>query len=207
MKTKATIIASLTLMLNIVWGAFGQEGMTVVPEIFLRGYDPVTVFFPEESKPKADAPADDPGKLLQIEPDHPGEYRWLDAKTLQFLPTVRWPALRRFTITVNGVPHTLVTLMAAPKSISPSGGSKELEPIQEIQLSFADRLNVDELSAMLRFEVRPTPGLEATGDGKVLSPVQLTDRDFTVKEIERTSIRDAVQYQITFDAPIPYGRV
>ena len=207
MKTKATIIASLTLMLNIAWSAFGQEGMTVVPEIFLRGYDPVTVFFPEESKPKADAPADDPGKLLQIEPDHPGEYRWLDAKTLQFLPTVRWPALRRFTITVNGVPHTLVTLMAAPKSISPSGGSKELEPIQEIQLSFADRLNVDELSAMLRFEVRPTLGLEATGDGKVPSSVQLTDRDFTVKEIERTSIRDAVQYQITFDAPIPYGRV
>ena len=97
--------------------------------------------------------------------------------------------------------------MAAPKSISPSGGSQELEPIQEIQLSFADRLNVDELSAMLRFEVRPTPGLEATGDGKVPSSVQLTDRDFTVKEIERTSIRDAVQYQITFDAPIPYGRV
>ena len=207
MKAKATILISLTFILNIAWSAFGQEGATVVPEIFLRSYDPVTVFFPEESKPKADAPADDPGKLLQIEPDHPGEYRWLDAKTLQFLPTVRWSALRRFTITVNGVAHTLVTLMAAPKSISPSGGSQELEPIQEIQLSFADRLNVDELSAMLRFEVRPTPGLEATGDGKVPSSVQLTDRDFTVKEIERTSIRDAVQYQITFDAPIPYGRV
>ena len=207
MKTKATIIASLILMLNIVWGAFGQEGVTVVPEIFLRSYDPVTVFFPEESRPKADEPADAPGELLQIEPDHPGEYRWLDAKILQFLPTVRWPALRRFTITINGAPHTLVTLMAAPKSISPSGGSRELEPIQEIQLSFADRLNVDELSAMLRFEVRPTPGLEATGDGKVPASVQLTDRDFTVKEIERESIRDVVQYQITFDNPIPYGRM
>ena len=207
MKTKATILVSVTLMLNIVWGAFGQGGATVVPEIFLRSYDPVTVFFPEDSGPKASGPADDPGALLQIEPNHPGEYRWLDAKTLQFLPTVRWPALRRFTITVNGVAHTLVTLMAAPKSISPSGGSRELEPIQEIQLSFADSLNVDELSAMLRFEVRPTPGLEATGDGTVTASVQLTDRDFTVKEIERTSIRDAVQYQITFDNPIPYGRL
>ena len=207
MKTKATIVASLALMLNIVWGALGQEGVTVVPEIFLRSYDPVTVFFPKESRPSAAEPADDPGKLLQIEPDHPGEYQWLDAKTLQFLPTVRWPALRRFTISVNGVPHPLVTLMAAPKSISPSSGSRELEPIQEIQLSFADRLNLDELSAMLRFEVRPTPGLEATGDLSVPPLVELTDRDFTVKEIERVSIQDAVQYQITFDDPIPYGRL
>jgi len=207
MKTKATIIASVTLLLNIVWGAFGQEGVTVVPEIFLRSYDPVTVFFPEESRPNADEPADAPGELLQIEPDHPGEYQWLDAKTLQFLPTIRWPAMRRFTITVSGVPHTLVTLMAAPKNISPSAGSEELEPIQEIQLSFADRMNLDELSAMLRFEVRPTPGLAATGDGTVPALVELTDRDFTVKEIERTSIRDAVQYQITFDDPIPYGRI
>ena len=207
MKTKATIIASVTLLLNIVWGAFGQEGVTVVPEIFLRGYDPVTVFFSEETKPRADEAADNPGELFQIEPDHPGEYQWLDAKTLQFLPTIRWPALRRFAITVNGVSHTLVTLMAAPKSISPSGGSQELEPIQEIQLSFADRLNLDELSAMLRFEVRPTPGLETTSNGTVPVLVELTDRDFTVKEIERASIRDAVQYQITFDDPIPYGRI
>ena len=207
MKTKAPIIASVTLLLNIVWGAFGQEGATVVPEIFLRGYDPVTVFFREETKPNTDEQADDPGELFQIEPDHPGEYQWLDAKTLQFLPTVRWSALRRFTISVNGVPHPLVTLMAAPKSISPSSGSQELEPIQEIQLSFADRLNVDELSAMLRFEVRPTPGLEATGDGTVPVLVKLTDRDFILKEIERASIRDAVQYQITFDDPIPYGRI
>ena len=207
MKTKATIITSIVLILTISWSALGQEGVTVVPEIFLRSYDPVTVFFPEEIRPNADEPADNPGELLQIKPDQPGEYRWLDAKTLQFLPTVRWPALRRYTISVNGVPHTLVTLMAAPESISPSGGSRELEPIQEIQLSFADRMNVDELSAMLRFEVRPTPGLEATRDGTVPALVRLTDRDFTVKEIERRSIRDAVQYQITFDDPIPYGRI
>ena len=207
MKTKATIIASLILMLNVVWGALGQEGVTVVPEIFLRSYDPVTVFFPEEARTSADEPADDPGELFQIEPDHPGEYQWLDAKTLQFFPTVRWPAMRRFTITVNGVAHPLVTLMAAPKSVSPSGGSRELEPIREIQLSFADRLNVDELSAMLGFDVRPTPGLAATNDGTVPPLVRLTDRDFTVKEIERTSIQDVVQYQITFDDPIPYGRI
>ena len=207
MKTKATIIASLALMLNVVWGAFGQQSVTVVPEIFLRGYDPVTVFYPETVGPNDGEPADDPGELLQIDPEHPGEYRWLDGKTLQFLPTVRWPALRRFTLTANGVAHTLVTLMAAPKSISPSSGSRELEPIQEILLSFADRLNVEELSAMLRFEVRQAPGLTATDDTKMPASVQLTRAAFTVKEIERRSIRDAVQYQITFDNPIPYGRL
>ena len=207
MKTKATILVTLTLMLSIAWGAFGQGGITVVPEIFLRSYDPVTVFFPQSVGPTAGGPADDPGALLQIEPDHPGEYRWLDAKTLQFLPTVPWSPLRRFTITVNGVERTLVTLMAAPKSISPTAGSRELEPIQEIQLSFADRIDVEELSAMLRFEVRPTPGLAPTRAGAASTPIKLTSRNFTVKEIERTSIRDPVQYQITFDTPIPYSRV
>ena len=207
MKMKATIIASLALMLNVVWGAFGQQGATIVPEIFLRGYDPVTVFFPEIVGPNTAEPADDPGVLLQIAPEHPGEYRWLDSKTLQFLPTVRWPALRRFTITANGLTHTLVTLMAAPKSISPSDGSRELEPIQEILLSFADQLNVDDLSAMLRFEVRQPPGPASIDDGKMPVSMQLTRADFTVKEIERGSIRDAVQYQITFDNPIPYGRL
>ena len=207
MKTKITIITSMIFMLSIAWGALGQEGVTVVPEIFLRSYDPVTIFFPEESRLSTDELADDPGELLQIEPDHPGEYRWLDAKTLQFLPTIRWPALRRFTISVNGVAHPLVTLMAAPKSIAPSSGSQELEPIQEIKLSFPDRLNIDELSTMLRFEVRPTPGLEATDNGTVPALVRLTNRDFSVKEIERVSIRDAVQYQITFDDPISYGRI
>ena len=208
MKTKATIIASLTLiMLNVVWGAFGQEGVTVVPEIFLRGYDPITVFLSETVAQNAGEPVDNPGELLQIVPEHPGEYRWLDGKTLQFLPTVRWPPLRRFTLTASGITHTLVTLMAAPTDISPASGSRELEPIQEILLSFADPINVDALSAMLRFEVRQVPGDAANDVSKVVGSLRLTRADFTVKEIERKTIRDAVQYQITFDTPIPYGRV
>ena len=85
MKTKATIIASLTLiMLNVVWGAFGQEGVTVVPEIFLRGYDPITVFFPDTVAQHAEGRSDHPSELLEIMPEHPGEYRWLDGKN----PTV-----------------------------------------------------------------------------------------------------------------------
>lgn len=208
MKTKAKIIASLTLiMLNVVWGAFGQEGVTVVPEIFLRGYDPITVFLPETVAQNAGEPVDDPGELLQIVPKHPGEYRWLDSKTLQFLPTVRWPPLRRFTLTISGVTHTLVTLMAAPTNISPSSGSRELEPIQEILLSFADSIDVDVLSAMLHFEVRQVPGHGLSNASKVPVSVHMTRADFSVKEIERKTIRDAVQYQITFNTPIPYGRV
>ncbi len=207
MKTQRTILIGFILILNMVWRGFGQGQTTVVPEVFLRSYDPVTVFFAEDRGPEAGGPADNPGAMLQLEPNHPGEYRWLDARTLQFLPTVPWSPLRRFTIAVNGVERTLVTLMAAPESISPSGGSRELEPIQEIQLSFAESLDVEELGAMLRFEVRPAPGLEATSDGEVPTSVQLTNRDFTIKEIERTSIRDAVRYQVTFDKPIPYGRL
>ena len=92
MKAKATILISLTFILNIAWSAFGQEGATVVPEIFLRSYDPVTVFFPEESKPKADAPADDPGKLLQIERIIPASIGgWMPKPYSSFRPCVGPP--------------------------------------------------------------------------------------------------------------------
>ena len=201
MRKKATRLLGFTLMMSIAFVAFGQGETTVVPEIFLRGYDPITVFFPQNTGPMNGGPADDPGNLLKIKPDHPGEYRWLDAKTLQFLPTIPWPALKRFTIMVKGRAHRLITLMTTPKSISPTSGSRDLEPIQEMRLSFADRLGVEELGDMLSFEVKPAPGV---GVGESL---WLTNRDFNLKEIERSSIQDAVQYQLTFDKPIPYGKV
>ena len=53
---------------------------------------------------------------------------------------------------------------------------------------------------MLSFEVKPAPGV---GVGESL---WLTNRDFNLKEIERSSIQDAVQYQLTFDKPIAYGK-
>ncbi len=89
MERKVTILAVFLLMMSTTLIALGQgtpkplfdsSGTTVVPEIFLRGYDPITVFFSENTGPKGGGPMDEPGDLLQINPDHPGEYRWLDKK-------------------------------------------------------------------------------------------------------------------------------
>jgi len=62
----------------------GKSKITVVPETILRGYDPVTVFFPSPEGPLNGGPLDKPDKFLKIYPEHPGEYKWLDDKTLQF---------------------------------------------------------------------------------------------------------------------------
>ncbi|MCP5047230.1 MAG: hypothetical protein GY940_08665, partial [bacterium] len=61
-----------------------KKKITVVPDVMLRGYDPITVFFPTPRGPANGGPLDIPGKLLNLTPSHPGQYRWLDAKTLQF---------------------------------------------------------------------------------------------------------------------------
>lgn len=179
----------------------GKSKITVVPEIILRGYDPVTVFFPSSQGPSNGGSLDKPDKFLKIYPEHPGEYKWLDGKTLQFSPTIAWPALQQFTITVKGHKFKLVTLMAPPTRISPSNGTENLEPVKEITLRFANRIGVEKLSMMLCFEIKPIPGMEK-GAG-----FWLTNKDFVVKEIERSTIKKAVQYQVTLHKPIPYGSI
>ena len=71
MRKKATRLLGFALMMSIAFVAFGQGETTVVPEIFLRGYDPITVFFPQNTGPMNGGPADDPGNLLKIKPDIP----------------------------------------------------------------------------------------------------------------------------------------
>ena len=97
MKKLAVII--LVLCLSSVALAqpdhlLGKEATTVVPERFLRGYDPVTVFF--QTPPLGDdkhGPEDHPEVLakqqvFQMMPEHPGELIWIDAQTLQFIPAI-----------------------------------------------------------------------------------------------------------------------
>ena len=179
----------------------GKNHITVVPETLLRGYDPITVFFPSSEGPLNGGPLDKPDKFLKIYPKHPGEYKWLDNKTLQFSPTIAWPALQQFTITVKGYKFKLVTLMAPPTRISPSNRTENLEPVKEITLTFANRIGVKRLSMMLCFEIRPIPGMER-GVGS-----WLTNKDFVIKEIERSTIKKAVKYQVTLHKPIPYGSI
>ena len=65
---------------------------TVIPERFLRRWDPVTIFFPSDRGPAKGGPEDHPGKFAAVDTDHPGAYRWLDGRTLQFQPSEPWPS-------------------------------------------------------------------------------------------------------------------
>jgi uncharacterized protein YfaS (alpha-2-macroglobulin family) len=200
-------------LLSIVPSAFGQvdhilgkDETTIVPERFLRGYDPITVFFrtPPMGVDKK-GPEDHPDVLaqrnvFQLAPDHPGDYIWIDAQTLQFIPTIAWPALSRFIVTVEGQEHPLITFMSEPTKIVPRSASNDLDPIKDMTLSFAIPLNIDALAEMMSFEVQDLPGV---GERKSL---WLTKTDFVLKEIERSSISEPVQYQLTFHQPIPYGK-
>jgi hypothetical protein len=177
----------------------GKTKVTVVPDMVLRGYDPITVFFPGQRGPAGGGPVDRPGDLFRLTPGHPGETRWVDGRTLQFLPTTAWPALERYTVQVEGREFRLSTFMAPPRQVTPADGSQDLEPVKEIYLSFPDRMDLKKLAGMITVEVRPLPGVSQEG------AYWLTDKNFVIKEMERRAMDEPVVYLVTFHKALPYG--
>ena len=88
-------------------------GTSLLPEQFLRGFDPISVYFPSDQVGEK-ANADDGAKRLKLSPDWPGAYVWVDKKTLQFRPAEPWPALARFSVEAGGARKILTTMMSAP---------------------------------------------------------------------------------------------
>lgn len=145
-------------------GAPGQPRRgrpVVVPDHFLRRWDPVTVFFDRDLGPARGGPEDDPGRWVKVAPRHPGAFRWLDARTLQFTPAEPWPPLTRFTWTAGAVTTPLDTLMSPPTSMLPAAGAEGLEPVRTVTLVFPEPLDVQALRRMLTIELRPLPGTGA----------------------------------------------
>ncbi|MBN1524599.1 MAG: hypothetical protein JW904_08955 [Spirochaetales bacterium] len=180
--------------------ALDKQGLVIIPESYLRGYDPITVFFSSDVGPKDGGPLDNPKGLLEISPPHPGEYRFIDSRTLQFLPAEGWPALRSYTIRSKNVARILSTLMVPPSSISPSSGSKELEPIKKLSLAFQYPVGIAELAEMISFEEKDLPGVGA------MASSWLTGKDFTLKVLDRRSEKEPARYELTFHNPITYGK-
>ena len=75
---------------DALWQRPPTGGTVVVPDTWLRRWDPITVFFPTARGTAG--PEDRPERFLRLTPDHPGAYTWLDARTLQFRPAGPWPA-------------------------------------------------------------------------------------------------------------------
>ena len=172
-------------------------GVKILPDDFLRGYDPVTVYFPQDAV-AAKANADDGGKRLKLVPDWPGAYVWVDKRTLQFRPAEPWPALARFSIEAGSARKILTTMMSAPSAMSPSPGSEGLRPFRVLTLTFPQAYPVASLKKMLTLEIRDLPGLGDSPARKVNS--------YALAPLPRASHRDPATWTVTLDEDVPEGR-
>ncbi|WP_395017427.1 alpha-2-macroglobulin [Dongia sp.] len=175
------------------------EGAIVVPEKFLRRWDPVTVFFDADTGPAAGGPEDHPEKFFSLSPLQPGAATWINARTLQFKPAEPWPPLTRFTLKIGARSVDLATLMSAPTASTPSDGATGLEPVKSIALTLPEPLDVEALSRLITIELRPLPGVDAEASRT------LTNADFEVKTVERADRNAAAQYIVNLHDPIPGG--
>lgn len=211
MKTHSCKLVFAALLLPLLAGAalaqpylpgdVGQRpaggGVKILPESFLRGYDPVTVYFSDNQVgPKANA--DDGPKRLRVVPEWPGAWVWVDRRTLQFRPAEPWPALARFQFAAGSTLRTLTTMMSAPQAMVPSPGSESLRPFRTITLTFPQALSLPALKKMLTIERRELPGLNDSPRRKIT--------EYSIALLPRSSHRDAATYAITFESDIPEGQ-
>jgi hypothetical protein len=71
------------------------DGARIVPETFLRSWDPVTIFFAQDAGPTQGGPEDHPEKFVTLSPAVPGAWQWLGPRALQFRPAEAWKPLQR----------------------------------------------------------------------------------------------------------------
>lgn len=172
-------------------------GLKILPEDFLRGYDPVTVYFPDDVV-ASKANADDGPKRMKMVPEWPGAYVWVDKRTLQFRPAEPWPALARFQFTSGSATRTLTTMMSAPSAMSPAPSSEGLKPFRVVTLTFPQSLALPSLKKMLTLEVRDLPGLADSPRRKINS--------YAVAPLPRASQRDPATYALTLEDDVPEGK-
>ena len=169
----------------------------ILPEQFLRGFDPVTVYFSGNEGP-GKKPADDGAKLLKITPAWPGQYFWADKKTLQFRPAEPWPPLQRFAFEARDTRKVLATMMSAPSAMSPYADSTNLRPFRTLTLTFPQPLPLAALKQMLTLEIRDLPGLAD-------SPTRVV-KGFSLSQLPRENQRSPAVYAITLDENVPEGK-
>lgn len=200
-------LALLTILAMPAWTqtpqAQRQNAITepqIVPDQFLREYDPITIFLVKAQGPQEGGPVDLPVDWFSMTPHHPGTLKWLDAKTLQFFPTIPWSPLTNISLSVFDTSFQLISLVQPPTQLVPAPGSGQLSPTANISLSFPQPIEVATLAQMIRLQVSPLPGLSDQ------SSYWLTQRDFHLKAMERKSIRDVATYVLTLKRPLPDGQ-
>ncbi len=95
------------------------DGAQVVPDTFLRSWDPITIFFDHDQGPAHGGPEDAPERIVSMQPAVPGAWQWLGPRALQFRPADAWKPLQRVVITSEGRSARLIPLLPTPVSTSP----------------------------------------------------------------------------------------
>ena len=177
------------------------DGVTIVPERFLRRWDPVTVFLDHDAGPAAGGPEDAPERYAAVAPAQPGAWQWLGPRVLQFRPAEPWQPLRRVTVTAFGHAATLVPLLPAPVETSPADEPDGIVDLDAFRLTFVDPVDTKALARLLTIELKPQPGFAGN-----LAQV-LTEADFKIKALERGAPGDRQTYAVALNRPVPDGTV
>lgn len=177
-----------------------EQGTIVVPDRFLRSWDPLTVFFDGSRGPADGGPEDNPTRFVDLDPDQPGAWTWLDERTLQFRPAEPWPPLEVVTLKADNKTTVLSTLLAKPIATVPTNGAQGLGPVDTVSLVFPTPVDPDVLARMTTIELRALPGI---GGGPA---TRLRADDFEVKVLDRASADDPGRYTLVLHTPIPAGQ-
>ena len=174
-------------------------GAVVVPDKFLRRWDPVTIFFDRDVGPADGGPEHAPQRVVTMTPAHPGAFTWLDARTLQFRPAEPWRPLTQVRWRVGDKTVELATLMSAPTSTEPQNGAEGLLPVSQIVLTLPEPIDAAWLKRVLSIELRALPGADSEPARR------LGADDYVVKVGERKGRGDPAPYTLVLREPIPGG--
>lgn len=172
-------------------------GAVVVPERFLRSWDALTFFFDRDKGPAAGGIEDEPQRAVRMEPAWPGEWRWLNGRTLQFRPAEPWSPLTRLTVEIDGQHKQLLALLPTPTRSSPAHQADNLAQFDRVTLTFPTPVDPAALARLLTLEARPLPAVGPEGLRA------LNAKDFEIKVGARADRASEANYIIILRHPIP----
>lgn len=177
------------------------DGAKIVPDRFLRSWDPVTLFFERDVGPALGGPEDHPERLVTLKPQTAGAWQWLGARALQFRPADPWKPLTPVEIDFSGATTRLTPLLPTPVSTSPSAQSEPIAELDRIILTFSEPVDLAALARLISIELRPSPGISANS-GQFLS-----QQDFSIRALERAKRDDKQSYLVQLKNAVPDSRV
>ena len=176
------------------------DGARVVPDRFLRRWDPVTLLFPTATGPAQGGPEDNPQRYATLSPPKPGAWTWLTPTTLQFRPTEPWEPLRRETVSIGGAETRLVPLLPVPSATGPTTDSNGTPNLDTVALRFDQPVDLAALARLITIDIAPQPGV--TGPAEILRA-----DDFDVRATERSARGDSQTVLVVLHQPVPDGRI